>query len=111
MKRHNVLKRKTNNFVLLWQKKTRQKLSALAYLGGKSVNATQSTGRWIHSLLPISNTRSIYVEPFCGMCGVLLQRPPLGCEVINDLNSRLINWWRVIRDSKMRQNVASMVTS
>ena len=32
------------------------------------------------------------------MGGVLLQRPPSKHEIVNDLNQRLINWWRVVRD-------------
>jgi len=32
------------------------------------------------------------------MIGVLLQRAPAKVELINDLNERVINWWRVVRD-------------
>lgn len=50
---------------------------------------------WIASLLP--ETKS-YVEPFCGMLGVLLSRAKSKVEIINDTNSNLINWWYVVRD-------------
>ena len=49
------------------------------------------------SLLP-QETDVTYVEPFCGMCGILFQRPKSILEIINDLNSRIANWFQVIRD-------------
>ena len=33
------------------------------------------------------------------MCGILLARPKAPMEAINDINDRLVNWWRVTRDS------------
>ena len=68
---------------------------ALRYYGGKS--PLRGTCKWIVSHLPWRYD-SIYVEPFCGMAGVLLSRQPVNCEIINDLNDRLINWWQCIRD-------------
>jgi DNA adenine methylase len=55
-----------------------------------------------------------YVEPFCGGLAVLLARDPNDrrlwlsgqarpggvSEVVNDLNGRLINFWRVLRDAE-----------
>ena len=71
------------------------KEGGLPYYGGKS--PIRGTTKWIVSHLPW-DYRSLYVEPFCGMCGVLLSRPPVCAEMINDRDDRLINWWRVIRD-------------
>ena len=74
------------------------KISALPYFGGKSARSATKLGAWINSLLPENNDDTVYIEPFAGMCGVLLQRPPAKIEIINDLNERVWNWWRVVRD-------------
>ena len=70
-------------------------LTALPYVGGKSGHGARTTGRWVASLLPAAD---VYVEPFGGMCGVLLQRPPARIEIYNDLDERVVTWWRVVRD-------------
>lgn len=38
------------------------------------------------------------MEPFAGMLGVLLARPTADHEIVNDLDGRVVNWWRVVRD-------------
>lgn len=68
-------------------------LKALAYLGGKSPD--HSVGRWIAGLLPY---RKAYIEPFSGMCGVLLQRQESPSEIINDRAELVYDFWRGIRD-------------
>ena len=74
-------------------------LSAIPYYGGKSANA-RGTCQWINTLLP--NERDyLYHEPFFGMGGVLLSRQPAKFEIVNDLNDRLINWWRIVRDNPL----------
>ena len=70
-------------------------LRALPYYGGKSPRASNGLGRWIASLLP---RRPVYVEPFGGMAGVLLSRRPVGSEVLNDADERIVDWWRAVRD-------------
>lgn len=72
------------------------RLSALNWIGGKSPNSAQGTGRWITSLLPYDE-KGIYAEPFGGMAGVLLNRPRSQTEILNDINDRIINWWLVVR--------------
>jgi len=43
-----------------------------------------------------------YVEPFAGGMSVLFARNPEGTsEVVNDLNGRLTNFWRVLQDPKL----------
>lgn len=64
--------------------------SPLSYLGGKSRLATQ-----IIKEIPPDHT--CYVEPFCGACWVLFAKDPSKAEVINDLDSDLIIFWRVIQ--------------
>ena len=68
---------------------------ALPYYGGK--NPSRGLTAWIASRLPWERG-SLYLEPFCGMAGVLLSRKPVKCEIVNDLNDRLANWWRTVRD-------------
>jgi len=70
---------------------------AIRWLGGKSAapGNNRGTGRWVASLLPRAR---IYVEPFAGMLGVLLQREPAPIEIVNDLDRQVANWWRVVRD-------------
>jgi len=41
---------------------------------------------------------STYCEPFAGMLGILLGRQPVRCELVNDLDGNLYNWWCVVRD-------------
>ena len=71
-------------------------LTSLPYYGGKSPLA-RGSGPWVNSLLP-TETRVLYCEPFFGMGGVFLGRPPSHVEIVNDLNDRIVNWWLVIRD-------------
>ena len=65
----------------------------LTYYGGKG----NGTGKWIAQMLPHVYDCH-YVEPFAGMLGVLNQRPRSRLETVNDLNGRVANWWRVVRD-------------
>ena len=51
---------------------------------------------WILSLLPTN--RKSYIEPFGGMASVLLNRPPAHSEIYNDINGRVANWFKVVRD-------------
>ena len=71
------------------------KSGGLSYYGGKSPR--RELTRWIASRLPW-DYYSLYCEPFAGMLGVLLTRRAVRLEVVNDVNERLVNWWRVIRD-------------
>ena len=66
----------------------------LPYYGGKR---GYGKAEWIASYLP-HTPDSCYVEPFAGMAGVLFARQPVKLEMLNDLNQRVINWWRVVRD-------------
>ena len=75
-----------------------KRLRALGWVGGKSAHGAHGTGRWIASLLPPPGATYSYVEPFCGMLGVLLQREPAKREIVSDLDGDLINWWQIVRD-------------
>jgi len=60
------------------------------YFGGKI-----KIGPIIADLLP---AHSHYVEPYCGSLAVLLAKPPCVHETVNDLDSVLVNFWRVLRE-------------
>lgn len=61
-----------------------------AYYGGKTTLA-----RTIADLLP---PHKHYVEPFAGSLAVLLAKAPALMETVNDLDHRLMSFWRVLRD-------------
>lgn len=68
------------------------KMSALTgYYGGKA----GPCGAWIAAQLP---AHRVYVEPFGGMAGVLMQKQPSLVEVYNDLAGELVNLFRVVRE-------------
>lgn len=62
-----------------------------AYYGGKTRMAKDIVG-----LIP--EDAKNYVEPFAGSLAVLLRKEPHKCEVVNDLDRRLIAFWRTVRD-------------
>jgi DNA adenine methylase len=64
--------------------------SVLPYQGGKSRLATTIVAR-----IP---DHKCYVEPFCGACWVFLNKEPSVSEVLNDRDSELVTFWRVIQN-------------
>ena len=75
---------------------TGKPLAALPWPGGKSAAAPTGTGRWVAGLLPADRDVA-YIEPFAGMLGVLLQRPPSKVEIVNDADRSIVNWWLTVR--------------
>lgn len=61
----------------------------ITYYGGK-----QSMLKHILPLIPEHET---YTESFCGGCAVFFAKEPAKCEVINDLNKGLINFYTVVQ--------------
>lgn len=62
----------------------------IAYFGGKGV-----LGPTIADVLP---PHRHYVEPYCGSLAVLLAKAPSPMETVNDLDTALVTFWRVLRD-------------
>jgi len=52
---------------------------------------------WIISYFP---NHTAYVEAFGGMGAVLMQKQPSPIEVFNDLDQRVINFFRVLREQQ-----------
>jgi DNA adenine methylase len=63
---------------------------ALRYFGGKF-----REGKWVIGHFPI---HECYVEPFGGAASVLLQKSISPLEVYNDLDSGVVNFFRVLRE-------------
>ena len=52
-----------------------------------------------HHIVDLMPSHIHYVEPFCGGCAVLLAHTGEGrSELINDLDGRLMNFWRVLQN-------------
>jgi DNA adenine methylase len=63
---------------------------ALRYFGGK-----WNLAPWVISYFP---QHDCYVEPFGGAASVLLRKPPAPIEVYNDLDGRIVNFFKVLRE-------------
>ena len=62
----------------------------LRYFGGKTNLAER-----IVALMPDHDG---YIEPFAGSLAVLLAKPAKKIEVVNDIDRRVMTFWRVLRD-------------
>ncbi len=68
------------------------KLIAFGWYGGK-----YSHLNWLLPLLPETTH---YCEPFGGSAAVLLNREPSPVETYNDIDSEVVNFFRVLREQK-----------
>lgn len=71
------------------------------YFGGKWRLAP-----WIIEHLPAHDR---YVEPFGGMGSVLLQKKPSKIEVFNDIDSKIANLFRILRDPKLAKELGRLI--
>lgn len=75
---------------------------AIRYHGGKF-----RLSPWVMEFFP---DHRIYVEPFGGAAGVLIQKPRAYSEVYNDLDGDLVNFFRVVQNAVLRnQLIESLV--
>jgi DNA adenine methylase len=70
----------------------RSRLIAFGWYGGKFSHLT-----WLLPLLPKTTH---YCEPFGGSAAVLLNREPSPVETYNDIDSEVVNFFRVLREQK-----------
>lgn len=73
----------------------------IRYHGGKFRIAD-----WIIAQFPVHKT---YVEPFGGGASVLLAKEPSQIEVYNDLDSEVVNLFRVLRNPEQRLQLAEQI--
>lgn len=50
-------------------------------------------------ILPLIPDHSVYTEAFCGGAAVLFAKEPAACEVINDINAEIINFYGIAQCS------------
>jgi DNA adenine methylase len=56
-------------------------------------------------LVAMMPSHTHYVEPYAGGLAVLLHKSPEGIsEVVNDLNGRFTNFWKVLKDEELFQH-------
>lgn len=59
----------------------------ISYYGGKQT--------LLKHIIPLIPNHTLYTEAFCGGCAVFFAKDPVKCEVINDINCELINFYKV----------------
>lgn len=62
----------------------------ITYYGGKQ--------KLIAEILPLIPKHSTYCEPFCGGAAIFFAKEPSPVEVLNDTNSELVNFYRVVQN-------------
>lgn len=62
----------------------------ISYYGGKQ--------RLVTTILPNFPTHTLYAEPFCGGAALFFAKEASEIEVLNDTNSELINFYRVLQN-------------
>ncbi|EOW3614417.1 DNA adenine methylase, partial [Escherichia coli] len=48
-------------------------------------------------ILPLFPEHTMYVEPFCGGAALFFMKKPSRAEIINDINSDIVNLYRVVK--------------
>ena len=71
-------------------------IRTFGWLGGKAYGNPLATGRQIINRLPWKSGQT-YIEPFYGSGAIHLNRRRSEIEIVNDINDRLINWFKVMQ--------------
>src|SRR5574343_6932 len=48
-------------------------------------------------IIPLIPQHKCYIEPFCGAAWILFKKPQSEVEVINDINSDVVNLYRIVK--------------
>lgn len=75
--------------------------NAFRYRGGKSF--------LVSKILPLIPKHHVYVEPFGGAMNILLNKEPSEVEVYNDIDSKLVIFFRVLRDEEKSQKLLKLL--
>lgn len=76
--------------------------SPVVWYGGK--------GQIAHLIEPLLPPHTIYVEPFAGGLSILFRKPPAPLETINDLDSGVVGFYRVLRDPAQFSELERLIT-
>ncbi len=82
-------------------RQTQKLRSPLLWYGGK--------GKMIPKLIKLIPQHSVYVEPFGGGASLLFAKEPVSLEVYNDIDSGLVNFFRVLRNPEKFKKFYSLV--
>lgn len=66
-----------------------KRYAPISYYGGKA--------NMLKHILPLMVKHRLYVEPFCGGASVFWAKEPSYREILNDINSEVINFYRVTK--------------
>lgn len=75
--------------------------SPVVWVGGKHF-----LKHWIIEKIP---THKVWVEVFCGSCVISLTKKPSETTIINDIDSNLISFWKVLQDTKKRERLITLL--
>lgn len=70
--------------------KNQAALPVIPWVGGKRKLA--------RTIFPLFPEHTCYVEPFCGGAALFFMKPPSDVEVLNDINSDIVNLYRVVQN-------------
>lgn len=73
--------------------------------GGKSRLAP-----WLVTLLEEFAPHTTYIEPFCGGAALLYAKPPSSVEILNDIDNGVVDFFRVLRDPVLFQQLQHVLT-